>query len=73
MARAALGYTQGMAEHPEADRIQPNPVIEAYKKGIDRTLLRETLKLTHEERLLKMQRFVGAIRRVRGAARRPGP
>lgn len=26
-------------------------VIEAYKKDIDRTLIRENLKLTHEERL----------------------
>jgi hypothetical protein len=62
-----------MAEDSEADEIRPDPVIEAYKKDIDRTLLRETLKLTHEERLLKMQRFVAAIGRVRGAARRPGP
>ena len=53
--------------------IAPDPVIEAYKKDIDRTLLRETLKLTPEERLLKMQRFVQAIRRVRGAAKRPRP
>lgn len=62
-----------MAEHDQADALRPDPVIEAYKKDIDRTLLRETLKLTHEERLLKMQRFVEAILRVRGAARRPGP
>ena len=34
----------------------PNPqqVIEAFKKDIDRTLIRENLKLTHEERLLKL-------------------
>ena len=40
--------------------IEPNPVIEAYKKDIDRTLIRENLKLSHEERLLKLmelQRF----------------
>lgn len=37
------------------------PWIEAYKKDVDRTLLRENLKLTHEERLRKledMQRFI---------------
>lgn len=40
--------------------IPPDPVIEAYKKDIDRTLIRENLKLTYEQRLLKLmqlQRF----------------
>ena len=43
-----------------------DPVIEAYKKGIDRTLLRENLKLTAEQRLLKLielQRFAKELRR----------
>ncbi len=31
-------------------KIEPDPVIEAYKKDIDRTLLRENLRLTVEER-----------------------
>lgn len=46
--------------------LDPDPVIEAYKKDIDRTLLRENLKLTVEERVKKMQaalRFVEEIRR----------
>ena len=45
-------YTEGMAD----DRIviEPDPVIEAFKKDIDRTLLRENLKLTVEQRLRKM-------------------
>jgi hypothetical protein len=30
-----------------------DPVIEAYKKDVDRTLLRENLKLTPEQRLLQ--------------------
>ena len=30
-----------------------DPVIEAYKTGIDRTLLRENLKLTFEQRVQK--------------------
>ena len=51
----------------------PDPVIEAYKKDIDRTLLRETLKLTPEARLLKLERFARAMREVRGTARRPRP
>lgn len=32
----------------------PDPVIEAYKKHVDRTLLRENLKLTPEQRLDKL-------------------
>ncbi len=44
-----------------------DPVIEAYKKDIDRTLIRENLRLTPEERLLKLhrlQRFAEEIRRA---------
>ncbi len=35
----------------------PDPVVEAYKKGVDRTLIRENLKLTAEERLEKLMRL----------------
>jgi hypothetical protein len=52
--------------------ILPDPVIEAFKKDIDRTLLRENLKLTHEERLEKLQAFVWTALELRDAARRPG-
>ncbi len=37
-----------------------DPVIEAYKKDIDRTLLRENLKLSVQQRfenLMQLQRF----------------
>jgi hypothetical protein len=40
--------------------LEPDPVIEAYKKDVDRTLLRENLKLTVEQRfesLLAMARL----------------
>ncbi len=36
----------------------PDPVIAAYKKDVDRTLIRENLKLTPEQRILKLQEFV---------------
>ena len=45
--------------------ILPNPVIDAYKKDIDRTLIRENLKLTHEQRvlqLMELQRMADALR-----------
>ncbi len=47
--------------------IEPDPVIEAFKKDIDRTLLRENLKLTVEERLrnlMRLQRFAEEMRRA---------
>jgi hypothetical protein len=34
-----------------------DPVIEFYKKDVDRTLLRENLKLTVEERFRKAERI----------------
>jgi len=36
---------------PVEASLEPDPVIEAYKKNVDRTLLRERLKRSVEERL----------------------
>jgi antitoxin (DNA-binding transcriptional repressor) of toxin-antitoxin stability system len=47
-----------------------DPVVEAYKRDIDRTLIRENLRLTPEERLRNLeslQRFREGLR----APRRP--
>ena len=44
-----------------------DPVIEVFKKDVDRTLIRENLKLTPEERLLqlmKLQEFAEELRRA---------
>ncbi len=49
-----------------------DPVVEAYKRDIDRTLLRENLKLSVEERLLQLielQRFAVELRRAGREAR----
>ena len=46
--------------------IEPDPVIEAYKKDVDRTLLRENLRLTVEERfnnLRALQRFADELQK----------
>ena len=46
---------------------ESDPVIEAYKKDVDRTLIRENLKLTFEERLANLealQKFAIEIRRA---------
>ena len=37
--------------------LPPDPVVEAYKKDVDRTLIRENLKLTPEERLNNLMRL----------------
>jgi hypothetical protein len=54
-------------------RFPLDPVIEAYKRDIDRTLLRENLKLSVEERFLKLmelQRFATELRLAGQQARR---
>ncbi len=55
-----------MTDRDLASRL--DPVIEAYKKGIDRTLLRENLRLSVEERirrLMELQEFAEELRRAR--------
>jgi len=47
--------------------LDPDPVIEAYKKDGDRTLIRENLKLTPDERLRKLQSFMEGLEELRNA------
>ena len=47
-----------------------DPVVEAYKQHVDRTLLRENLKLTPEERLRKLQALLEWAEELRRAGRR---
>ena len=54
--------------------IDPDPVIEAYKKDIDRTLIRENLRLTVEQRieeLMRLQRFADELQQAGREASRP--
>jgi hypothetical protein len=49
-----------------------DPIIEAYKRDVDRTLLRENLKKTPEERvlaLMELQRLAEEARRAGRAIR----
>jgi hypothetical protein len=51
---------------------EPDPVIEAYKNDVDRTLLRENLRRTPEQRLdnlMELQRFADEMRRAGRVAR----
>lgn len=45
--------------------LDPDPVIEAYKKDVDRSLLRENLKLTVEQRVLKMMAALELVEEIR--------
>jgi hypothetical protein len=50
-----------------------DPVVKAYMRDVDRTLLRENLKLTPGERLEKFARFssfAASLRRAGAKARR---
>jgi hypothetical protein len=52
--------------------IEPDPVIEAYKKDVDRTLLRENLRRTIEERFANMMRLQALAAEMRRAGREAG-
>ncbi|HXJ22613.1 MAG TPA: hypothetical protein VMT03_20515 [Polyangia bacterium] len=63
-----------MPKEPEDDAtilrrygIEPDPVIEAYKKDVDRTLLRQNLRRTPQERMenfLRMYHLANEMRRA---------
>src|SRR5262249_17280377 len=64
-------YTVSMANERLA--IEPDPVIEVFKRDIDRTLLRENLKLTVEERIRKMHAAALGAATLRAAVKKPRP
>jgi len=47
--------------------LPPDPVIEVYKRDVDRTLHATTLKLTVEERLRQLMRMSAAADALREA------
>jgi hypothetical protein len=49
--------------------LEPCPVIEAYKRDVDRTLIRENLRLTPEERVKKMISVLRFVQEIRRSAR----
>jgi hypothetical protein len=57
-----------IVDEPHFGRVR----YEAYKKDIDRTLLRETLKLTPAQRLQRLQDVVQTMARLRGGHARQG-
>lgn len=51
-------------------QFEQDPVIEAYKKDIDRTLIRENLKLTVQQRIDKLIGLIQFQEKLRAAARK---
>ncbi len=47
---------------------EPDPVIEAFKKDVDRTLIRENLKLTVEQRIEQLMGLMRFAHEIRGTA-----
>ncbi|PYN97829.1 MAG: hypothetical protein DMD91_16490 [Candidatus Rokuibacteriota bacterium] len=50
--------------------LEPDPVIEAYKRDVDRTLLRENLKRSVEERIEALMQLQALAEELRQAGRR---
>jgi hypothetical protein len=58
---------------PVSHDLEPDPVVEAYKAGVDRTLIRDRLARTPAERaddLVALARFAEELRQAGIAARR---
>ena len=70
--RSVVSYLQSMTSHRSPHHgespVEVDPVIEAYKRDIDRTLLRENLRKSVEERLAALV----ALQRLAEEARRAG-
>jgi hypothetical protein len=60
-----IGQTAELNE--ESDPLPFDPVIEVYKKHVDRTILRENLKLTPQQRSEKFLAFMRSVWQMREA------
>lgn len=56
----------------ESISLEPNAVIEAYKKGVDMTLVRENLRLSVDDRIRKMVKALELVEEIRRSARAGG-
>lgn len=69
---SAEGYDRDVKTKAGADlrdTLGQDPVVEAYKRGVDRTLLRENLSLSVEERLRRLMRLQALAEEVGRAGR----
>ncbi|MGQ9487784.1 MAG: hypothetical protein ACUVTY_07240 [Armatimonadota bacterium] len=49
--------------------LEPDPVVEAYKQGIDRSLLRANLRLSPAERLRRLEELLQFAQQLREAGK----
>ena len=63
------GYTGAMRAR-SGPSVPPDPVTEYFKKDVDRSLLREHLKLTPQQRLEKLVAFMRSLDELRRLRRR---
>lgn len=54
-------------QEPPSNPLMSDEVIELYKRDVDRTLLRENLKLSHQERFEKFQAVMRSLMEIRQA------
>ena len=47
----------------------PDPVVDAYRDGIDMSLVEENLKLSHAQRVEKAEEFIRSLDAIRGIAK----
>lgn len=59
----------GAAKTPDTERSSMDDVIDLYKKDVDRTLLRENLRLSVDERIRKMMSCLALIEEMRRSIR----
>ncbi len=57
------------ASPTKRQRTSMDDVIDVYKKDIDRSLIREMLKLTPEQRILRMLDFMKSLEELRAAGK----
>ena len=55
-------------EIPEPSRSSLDAVLDLYKRDVDRTLLRENLKLDSDARSRKFEDFMVSLEEIRNAA-----
>lgn len=74
MPRTLAAFTArreiGILDSRMKSKVYRDPVVEAYMPGVDRTLLRENLRLTPAERLEKLVSFSSFAATLREAGQR---
>jgi hypothetical protein len=72
-AQSSGTYNKRMSDDPPAaSRSSIDDIIELYKKDVDRSLLREALKLTPDQRVRRLVELTRFTERLSQAAKKTG-